>query len=107
MSNCRTPCLAPPKLLLMSDLQHNLGKSYLLTTVYLWALIRKMKVKAAAPTGNFTLTCIFFGIPNPNTGLETTRVYVQGIAAANIEVENTDIAATTKTQPFSTEKTKK
>ena len=36
--------------------------------VYLWALIKKLKVKAACPTG---------------------------IAAANIELEGTDIAATT------------
>ena len=40
----------------------------LASQVYLWALIKKMKVRAAAPTG---------------------------IAAANIEVEGTDIAATT------------
>ena len=40
----------------------------MLTTVYLWALIKKIKVRAAAPTG---------------------------IAAANIEIENTDIASST------------
>ena len=44
------------------------GKSFLLTAVYLWALIHKMKVRAAAPTG---------------------------IAAANILVEGTDVAACT------------
>ena len=44
------------------------GKSFLLTTVFLWCLCKKMKVKAAAPTG---------------------------IAAANVEVSGTDVAATT------------
>ena len=44
------------------------GKSFLLTTVYLWCLLKRKKVKAAAPTG---------------------------IAAANVEVEGTDVAATT------------
>ena len=29
-----------------------LGKSFLLTTVYLWCLVNKKNTKAAAPTGN-------------------------------------------------------
>ena len=44
------------------------GKSFLLTTVYLYCLVHKMKVKAACPTG---------------------------IAAANIEIEKTAVTATT------------
>ena len=43
-------------------------RSFLLTTVFLYCLCRKIKVKAAAPTG---------------------------IAAANVEVEGTDVNATT------------
>ena len=43
-----------------------LGKSFLLTTVFLWAIVNGMKCKAAAPTG---------------------------IAAANIEIENTEAGA--------------
>ena len=44
------------------------GKSFLLTTVYLWCLVHGHQVKAAAPTG---------------------------IAAANIEIEGTDVTAQT------------
>ena len=44
------------------------GKSFLLTTVYLYCLVHKIKVKAACPTG---------------------------IAAANIEIEKTAVTATT------------
>ena len=44
------------------------GKSYLLTSVYLWCIVKSIKVLAGAPTG---------------------------IAAANIEVPNTDIGAVT------------
>ena len=44
------------------------GKSYLLTTVYLWCLLHGKKTQAAAPTG---------------------------IAAANVEIEGTDVRATT------------
>ena len=44
------------------------GKSFLLTSVYLWCLLHKFKCKAAAPTG---------------------------IAAANVEVTGTDVCATT------------
>ncbi len=44
------------------------GKSYLLTTVYLWCLLHGLKVKVAAPTG---------------------------IAAANIEIEGTEVRACT------------
>ena len=44
------------------------GKSYLLTSVYLWCLVKKIKVRAGAPTG---------------------------IAAANIEEPYTDIRAVT------------
>ena len=43
-----------------------LGKSFLLTTVFLWAIVNGLKCKAAAPTG---------------------------IAAANIEIENTEVGA--------------
>ncbi len=46
----------------------NRGKSFLLTTVYLWCIVNGKKAKAAAPTG---------------------------IAAANVEIEGTDVAATT------------
>ena len=42
------------------------GKSFLLTTVFLWAIVNGLKCKAAAPTG---------------------------IAAANIEIENTEARA--------------
>ena len=44
------------------------GKSFLLTSVYLWCLLNKFKCKAGAPTG---------------------------IAAANVEVAGTDVCATT------------
>ena len=44
------------------------GKSFLLTSIYLWCLLNKFKCKAAAPTG---------------------------IAAANVEVAGTDVCATT------------
>lgn len=44
------------------------GKSFLLTTVYLWCVVHGLRAKAAAPTG---------------------------IAAANIEIEGTDVSATT------------
>ena len=44
------------------------GKSFLLTSVYLWCLLNRFKCKAAAPTG---------------------------IAAANVEVAGTDVCATT------------
>ena len=44
------------------------GKSFLLTTVYLWCIVHGLSCKAAAPTG---------------------------IAAANIEVEGTDVFAST------------
>ena len=44
------------------------GKSFLLTTVYLWCLVHKMRTEAVAPTG---------------------------IAAANIEIEKTGVSATT------------
>ena len=44
------------------------GKSFLLTTVYLWCIVNGKKAKAAAPTG---------------------------IAAANVEIEGTDVSATT------------
>ena len=43
-----------------------LGKSFLLTTVFLWAIVNGMECRAAAPTG---------------------------IAAANIEIENTKVGA--------------
>jgi hypothetical protein len=75
MSSIRTPCLVPSALLTASAVRHFPGKSFLLTTVYLWALIKRMKVKAAAPTGQFTYTCMLFGVPSPTTGLEPTRVY--------------------------------
>ena len=44
------------------------GKSFLLTTIYLWCLVHGMPCRAAAPTG---------------------------IAAANIEIDGTDICAAT------------
>ena len=57
-----------PYLRLMVQAAAGTGKSYLLVAVCLWCLLRAKKFRAAAPTG---------------------------IAAANIEVPNTDIAATT------------
>ena len=53
---------------LMVQASAGTGKSYLLTTVYLWCIVHGKKTKAAAPTG---------------------------IAAANIEVEGTDVCANT------------
>ena len=53
---------------LMVQASAGTGKSFLLTTVYLWCLCHGKKAKAAAPTG---------------------------IAAANVEIEGTDVAATT------------
>ena len=44
------------------------GKSFLLTTVYLWCIVKGKKAKACAPTG---------------------------IAAANVEIEGTDVSAMT------------
>ena len=44
------------------------GKSFLLTTVYLWCIVNGKRCKAAAPTG---------------------------IAAANVEIEGTDVSAST------------
>ena len=44
------------------------GKSFLLTTVFLWCIVNGYKTRAAAPTG---------------------------IAAANVEIEGTDVAAMT------------
>ena len=44
------------------------GKSFLLTTVYLWCIVNEKKAKACAPTG---------------------------IAAANVEIEGTEVAAQT------------
>ena len=44
------------------------GKSFLLTTVFLWCIVKGKKCKAAAPTG---------------------------IAAANVEIDGTDVSATT------------
>ena len=44
------------------------GKSFLLTSVYLWCIVNGKRAKACAPTG---------------------------IAAANVEIEGTDVAATT------------
>ena len=44
------------------------GKSFLLTTVYLWCIVNGKRCKAAAPTG---------------------------IAAANVEIEGTDVSAAT------------
>eukprot|EP00973_Karenia_brevis_P094463 12422633-Karenia_brevis.AAC.1 len=53
---------------LMVQASAGTGKSYLLTTVYLWCIINKKKCHAAAPTG---------------------------IAASNVEIEGTDVMATT------------
>ena len=44
------------------------GKSFLLTSVYLWCIVNGKKARACAPTG---------------------------IASANVEIEGTDVAATT------------
>jgi len=53
---------------LMVQASAGTGKSFLLTTVYLWCLVHKVKCKAAAPTG---------------------------IAASNVEIPRTDVSATT------------
>eukprot|EP00973_Karenia_brevis_P005517 750854-Karenia_brevis.AAC.1 len=53
---------------LMVQASAGTGKSFLLTTVFLWCLVHGKHCKAAAPTG---------------------------IAAANVEIEGTDVTATT------------
>ena len=53
---------------LMVQASAGTGKSFLLTTVFLWCIVRDKKAQAAAPTG---------------------------IAAANVEIEGTDVCATT------------
>ena len=53
---------------LMIQASAGTGKSFLLTSVFLWCIINNKKTKAAAPTG---------------------------IAAANIEIEGTDVCANT------------
>ena len=53
---------------LMIQASAGTGKSFLLTSVYLWCLVNGMNSKSAAPTG---------------------------IAAANVEIEGTDVSATT------------
>ena len=58
---------------LMVQASAGTGKSFLLNTVYLWCLVHGKRVKAAAPTG---------------------------IAAANIEIERTNVRATTIHQMF-------
>jgi hypothetical protein len=68
-----TDCIARGKWLrLMVQASAGTGKSFLLATVYLWCIVHSKKCKAAAPTG---------------------------IAAANVEIENTDVAATTIHEP--------
>ena len=57
-----------PKLRMMVQASAGTGKSFVLTTVFLLCLVHKIKCKAAAPTG---------------------------IAAANIDLEGTDVGATT------------
>ncbi len=57
-----------PPLRLLVQASAGTGKSYLLTTIYLWALLRGLRVRCAAPTG---------------------------IAAANIEITGSDVKATT------------
>lgn len=49
---------------LMVQASAGTGKSFLLTSVFLWAIVNGIKCRAAAPTG---------------------------IAAANIEIENTEV----------------
>ena len=61
-----------PKLRLMVQASAGTGKSFVLTTVFLLCLVHKIKCKAAAPTG---------------------------IAAANIDLEGTDVGATTLHSP--------
>ena len=53
---------------LMVQASAGTGKSFLLTTVYLWCIVNEKKAKACAPTG---------------------------IAAANVEIEGTEVAAQT------------
>ena len=53
---------------LMVQASAGTGKSFLLTTVYLWCIVQGRKVRAAAPTG---------------------------IAASNVEIEGTSVSATT------------
>ena len=57
-----------PKLRMMVQASAGTGKSFVLTTVFLLCLVHRIKCKAAAPTG---------------------------IAAANIDLEGTDVGATT------------
>ena len=58
----------PPPLTPGRQASAGTGKSYLLSTIYLWCIVNGLNCKAAAPTG---------------------------IAAANVEVEGTDVVATT------------
>ena len=58
-----------PPIRLMVQASAGTGKSYLLSTIYLWCIVHGLDCKAAAPTG---------------------------IAAANIEVEGTDVTASTR-----------
>ena len=73
------------------------GKSFLLTTVYLWALIKKLKVAAAAPTGIEPSLAVEVGLCNRllGGGAAVPWQITQSKAAANIEVEGTNIAAST------------
>ncbi len=67
-------------------------RSFLLTTIFLWALVHNYKTKAAAPTGSkiksgsqhiLSSMCIF------------KPLVFEGIAAANVEIPKTDVAAVT------------
>ena len=74
LENCRVyqyiiDCIQRGKYLrLMVQASAGTGKSFLLTTVFLWCIVNGKKAKAAAPTG---------------------------IAAANVEIEGTDVCANT------------
>ena len=64
-----TGCIQTGQFLrLMVQASAGTGKSFLLTTVFLWCIVNNKKAKAAAPTG---------------------------IAAANVEIEGTDVCAST------------
>jgi hypothetical protein len=85
-------CTAPPT-------EAGTGKSFLLTTVFLWCLCRKKKVKAAAPSrAELSLPCTracAVGGMGATARYQHSRGRVRtGIAAANVEVEGTDVAAT-------------
>ena len=74
---------------------HVEGKSFLLTTIYLWAIIKRIKCKAAAPTG-IAISLVAPGLLQSTLmALALSFFSLSSKAAANIEVEGTNIGAST------------